>query len=136
MASVNDIAEYITMNFVDISYYKLQSLLFYSEIWHITSTNEILFHSEFIKKDNGIFVKDFNCYLYDNFVMYDDIPNSHLENIGKSQFIILNDVLTVYGDLSDNDLNYLVRNEIAYRHLDMGVSVNAMKLHTLYAIKS
>ena len=105
MATVFDVAKYILQKKGKMSTWKLQKLCYYSQAWHYTWTETLLFEEDFQAWRNGpvcpvLFYSHQGKYV----ISADDLASGNPDNLTDDERESVDLVLDYYGDRDPYDL--------------------------------
>ena len=114
MASAHDVAKYILDQRGEMSTWKLQKLVYYSQAWHLVWRDEPLFSDSIEAWANGPVVRA----LYDRhrgrFSIQDWEPGDP-KTLSAGEKKSIDAVLNSYGDLTGRQLSFLTHSEMPWR---------------------
>lgn len=112
MATIFDIAKFITDSKGEMSAMKLQKLMYYAQAWSMVWEEEPLFDDEFEAWANGPILPDLYNRLGGNFKINSDFfPEGNPDNLTEIQKENIGKVLEFYGEKTSQWLTTLVHQE-------------------------
>jgi uncharacterized phage-associated protein len=121
MATAHDVAAYILREHGEMSTWKLQKLLYYSQAWHLVWDEEPLFDERIEAWANGPVVRD----LYRQHRGYFKVerwPLGKISNLAPSERGTIDSVLGFYGKKSGHWLSELSHRERPWREAREGLA--------------
>jgi uncharacterized phage-associated protein len=123
MASARDVASYILECQGEMSTWKLQKLLYYSQAWHLAWDDEPIFPERIEAWANGPVVRD----VYNTHRQWFSISPTYWSRGDSSQLTeseraTVDLVLVGYGDLTGRQLSHLTHNERPWQEAREGLA--------------
>lgn len=123
MASVFDVAKYILQKTETVSTFKLQKLVYYSQVWSLIWDDKPLFNNKIFAWANGPVCKD----LYDFHKGRFDICNSNLTCgdeacLSEREMETIDVVIDSYNKYSSQELSEITHDEDPWKNARKGLS--------------
>lgn len=124
MANVHDVAAYILRSRGEMTTWKLQKLLYYSQAWHLAWLEAPLFKARIEAWANGPVVPEIYREHRRQFSV-GSWPDGDASKISGASKKVIDNVLGSYGGISGRNLSVLTHNEAPWREARKGLAPTA-----------
>lgn len=121
MVSAHDVAQYILSKFdEEISTWKMQKLLFYSQAWNLAWDEKPLFEENIEAWANGPVVRELYTIHQGTFSVA-EWPDGDKELLDKDEKETVDAVIEGYGKLTGHEISEIVKNEFPWLKARKGI---------------
>lgn len=116
MAKVADVAQYINLQFWQLSKVKLQKLLYFSQAWFLAINDCELFPDDFVAWEQGPAIKELHESMHGcEKVVPIEVSGSDLQRLTNGEMQYLDSVLAYYGDMTKDELVARAHEDIIWK---------------------
>jgi uncharacterized phage-associated protein len=116
VTTIFDAAKYIVVQNHEISFLKLQELLYFCQAWCLVWKETSLFPEKIEATDDGIAIPDlFEFGNTQDLLSIESFPQGDIHVLSEAERNVINNVLQCYGKFSHEKLDAMVKNDLPWR---------------------